>query len=87
MSRAKSWLAGSAATVAVLSHGAMAQETTTYSYDALGRLKTSSIAGGPNNTRKTGMCLDPAGNRTRYDVTNSTPAPCPAPAPTPTSSP
>ena len=45
MSRAKVWLAGSAATVVVLSYGALAQETTTYSYDGLGRLNGSTITG------------------------------------------
>lgn len=87
MSRAKSWLAGSAAALAILSCSALAQETTTYSYDGLGRLKSSSIAGGPNDTRKTGTCFDAAGNRTRYDVATGAPAACPTPTPTPSSSP
>lgn len=85
MSRAKVWLAVSVATAAVLSCSALAQETTTYSYDGLGRLKSSAIAGGPNDTRKTGTCFDAAGNRTRYDVATTAPSACPTP--TPTSSP
>jgi hypothetical protein len=83
MSRIRSWLAGSAATVAILSCSALAQETTTYSYDGLGRLKGSAITGGTNSGRVTGTCFDAAGNRTRYDVATGTPAACPPPTPTP----
>jgi YD repeat-containing protein len=64
-----------------------ASETKTYSYDALGRLTGSSIAGGPNNTRQTATCFDRAGNRLRYDVATSAPATCPTPTPTPSPSP
>lgn len=84
MSRAKSWLAGSAAAAVIMSWSALAQETTTYSYDGLGRLRSSSISGGTNNARKTATCYDAAGNRTRYDVATTTPAPCPTPTPTST---
>lgn len=87
MNRAKVWLASSVAVVAILSCSAIAQETTTYSYDGLGRLKSSAIAGGSNSGRTTGTCFDAAGNRTRYDVATSAPAACPTPTPTPTSSP
>ena len=52
----------------------IAQETTTYTYDALGRLITSSISGGPNNGTQTGTSFDPASNRTNYTVTG-TPVP------------
>jgi len=52
----------------------IAQETTTYTYDALGRLITSSISGGPNNGTQTGTNFDPASNRTNYTVTG-TPTP------------
>ena len=69
---------------ALLAGMAAAAETKTYSYDALGRLTGSSIAGGPNDTRKTGTCFDRAGNRLRYDVATATPAACPTPTPTPT---
>ncbi|HEX4693128.1 hypothetical protein [Sphingomonas sp.] len=74
------------ATAGILAIGgaAMAQETTSYTYDALGRLTGSTISGGPNDTRKTGTCFDAAGNRTRYDVATSAPAACPTPTPTPT---
>ena len=60
------------------------QETTTYSYDGLGRLKGSTISGGTNSGRTTGTCFDAAGNRTRYDVATSAPGACPTPTPTPT---
>lgn len=87
MSRAKIWLASTGAAVAILSYGALAQETTTYSYDGLGRLKGSTITGGTNNGRTTGTCFDAAGNRTRYDVATTAPTACPTPTPTPSSSP
>jgi YD repeat-containing protein len=87
MSRAKIWLASSATTIAVLSYSALAQETTNYTYDGLGRLQGSTIAGGANSGRVTRTCFDAAGNRTRYDVATSAPTACPAPTPTPTSSP
>jgi len=45
-----------------------AQETTTYTYDALGRLIASSISGGTANGTQTGTTFDPAGNRTTYTV-------------------
>lgn len=87
MSRVKVWLAGSAATIVILSCGALAQEMTTYSYDGLGRLKSSAIAGGSNSGRTTATCFDAAGNRTRYDVATTTPSACPSPTATPASSP
>lgn len=87
MNRAKIWLTASVATVAILSCSALAQETTTYSYDGLGRLQGATIAGGTNNGRKTGTCFQAAGNRMRYDVATSAPAACPMPTPTPTSTP
>ena len=45
-----------------------AQETTTYTYDSLGRLIASSISGGPNNGTQTGTTFDPADNRAAYTV-------------------
>lgn len=47
---------------------AVAAETVTYSYDALGRLVASSASGGPNNGMNTGIAFDAAGNRTTYTV-------------------
>ena len=43
-----------------------AGETTTYSYDELGRLIVSTNSGGPRNGRETLISLDPAGNRKSY---------------------
>lgn len=45
-------------------------QTVTYSYDAMGRLKTSSVSGGPSNGTNTAICYDAANNRVRY-VTNT----------------
>jgi YD repeat-containing protein len=70
-----------------LATAALASESTTYTYDALGRLTGSTITGGPNNSRQTKTCFDHAGNRMRYDSTTGTPAACPPPPPPPPSSP
>lgn len=66
---------------------ALAQETTIYSYDGLGRLTGSTIVGGGNNGKLTGTCFDRAGNRVRYDTGTTAPAICPTPTPTPTPAP
>jgi hypothetical protein len=87
MKRIAVWLLGSAATATILTCAAWARETTTYSYDGLGRLEGSTIAGGANSGRATGTCFDAAGNRTRYDVGTSAPAACPVPTPTPAPAP
>lgn len=87
MRRSKIWAFTMLATATLITASAAAQETTTYAYDGLGRLKSSSITGGPNDTRKTGTCFDAAGNRLRYDVATSAPAACPAPSPTPSPTP
>lgn len=42
---------------------AIASETTTYTYDALGRLVQVSNAGGPRNGATNATRYDPAGNR------------------------
>lgn len=47
---------------------ARASETTTYTYDALGRLILSNTQGGPNHNVVTVNTLDPAGNRNNYGV-------------------
>ena len=52
-----------------------AVETVTYSYDALGRLVTSSVSGGPSAGVNTAIAYDPADNRTNYQVTGSTQLP------------
>lgn len=83
-------LASVAGTLMVASTGAHAQDATTYSYDALGRLVSATTSGGPNNGIARGTCFDAAGNRTQY-VVGTSGAPCTV-APnamltTPTSSP
>jgi hypothetical protein len=76
--------------------GVAASDTTTYSYDSLGRLTKTTISGGPNNGRTDALCFDPASNRTLYYSgtgaaptcpATPTPSPAPAPAPTPTPAP
>jgi YD repeat-containing protein len=68
-------------------------ETVTYSYDALGRLRASSVSGGADNGTSTAICYDPASNRERYVTAVSGAAACtsaayppsaPLPTPTPT---
>lgn len=60
---------------ALLSFGgsATAQETVTFTYDALGRLVTTSTSGGTNNGTTSSYSYDSASNRT--NVTTSTSAP------------
>jgi len=86
MNRRRIWLTGASCAALTIAVGAVGQTTerTTYSYDGLGRLKGSSISGGPNNNTQTGTCFDAAGNRTRYDIATSAPSTCPTPTPTPT---
>lgn len=56
-------------------HVVSANETATYSYDALGRLVTTGIIGGPNNAKNIVACFDAAGNRSRYlTATGSVPS-------------
>jgi hypothetical protein len=54
---------------------AQTQETTTYTYDSLGRLIASSVSGGPNDGMQTGTSFDAASNRTNYTVTAAPPQP------------
>lgn len=54
-----------------IAHPAAAQETTTYTYDALGRLTGSTVSGGTASGTKTAITYDQAGNRARYEVTGS----------------
>lgn len=65
-------------------------EMTTYSYDALGRLVTTSRTGGPSNGIAMATCFDPAGNRMQYSTGTGGAPGCPtwvAPTPTPTPTP
>jgi YD repeat-containing protein len=88
--RRTQWLLAFVSTAAIATM-AGAQETTSYSYDALGRLETSTNSGGPNNNVFMKTCFDPAGNRTAQAVGTGTPtctpAPTPTPGPTPTPTP
>jgi YD repeat-containing protein len=76
-----------------LATAALASETTTYSYDALGRLVATTSSGTVNNGLATSIAYDPAGNRSCYTVTGaatgsggacgSGPPPPPPPSPPP----
>ena len=85
-------LLGSCAVVGIIGSVASSAETVTYTYDALGRLRASSVSGGPDNGTSTAICYDAASNRERYVTTIAgaaacTAAPYPTPTPTPTPSP
>ena len=74
--RSSAWLlAGSGL---ALASAVRAGETTTYSYDALGRLTATSTTGTVNNGVATGIAYDPAGNRSSYGVSGG-PGPPPSP--------
>lgn len=66
---------------------ASSAETVTYTYDALGRLKASSVTGGAQAGAKSAICYDAAGNRVRYVTTTSGAITCATPAPSPTPTP
>ena len=66
----RGYLAG-AILAALVSTGAPAAETVTYTYDALGRLTGVVHAGGDNDAMTQGLNYDAAGNRTQYQVTGS----------------
>lgn len=65
----------------------LANETKSYSYDALGRVIAVQISGAVNSGQAHSLCYDPAGNRTLYKsnsagalaVCNGTPTPTPTP--------
>jgi len=50
---------------------AKAQETTTYTYDALGRVVTVVHSGGPATGITTAYIYDPVGNRTNVNVSGA----------------
>lgn len=82
-----SWMIGSAIiTLVGTSTYTLAQETTSYSYDALGRLVSSTASGGRNSGVVMRTCFDAAGNRTQYMVGSAAP-PCIASSPSPTPTP
>ncbi len=53
---------------------ALAGDTTTYTYDALGRLISNTVANGPNNGRQTSTTFDQGDNRSNYSVTGTSAA-------------
>lgn len=66
------------------SAAALNAETITYTYDELGRLIRTSVAGGPGGEVSTTYTYDKAGNRTAVKVSSAqTPTPSPTPSPTP----
>lgn len=78
------YLLRSSALALVLVTGTAASDTRTYTYDALGRLVTTTNAGGPNDGRTNGLCYDPAGNRaTFFSGTGAAPTCTSTPTPTP----
>lgn len=94
MVRRNGLLLGSCAIAGLIAPLEAAADTITYSYDAKGRLRTSSVSGGPNNGTNTAICYDAADNRRQYVTVVggaaacvSTPAPTPTPTPTPTNQP
>jgi YD repeat-containing protein len=59
-------LLASCAVAGISGSVANSAETVTYSYDAQGRLRASSVSGGPDNGTTTAICYDAASNRERY---------------------
>jgi len=57
--------------LASLSVAARAQETSTYTYDALGRVVTVERSGGPANGTAASYTYDAAGNRIQVNTTGS----------------
>ena len=73
MGRSGGWLAyGVAAAAWLMPMAALAGETQTYAYDALGRLIGISTSGTVNNGQSVTIGLDPAGNRGNYSVSGVT---------------
>ena len=56
---------------AIITTPAIASETITYTYDALGRLVVTKSTGSINNNQTHSICYDKAGNRVNYSA-NST---------------
>jgi YD repeat-containing protein len=68
----------------VSSGTAAAAETTSFTYDALGRLVAVTTSTGPNQGLNVRTCYDRAGNRSTHTVaTSGSQAPCPPPPPGP----
>lgn len=72
----RGWFVGAAmATYACVVSASIASETTTYTYDELGRLISSSNSGGPRNGKSALTSYDSAGNRATHAVGMPAPAP------------
>lgn len=76
-------LSGVGVIALTLASSALSSETTTFAYDALGRLIKGTRSGGPSSGMNMATCFDRVGNRTRYDTQITAPAACPSPTPTP----
>lgn len=88
----KVWLAATVSALALVGSAAAAAETTTYRYDAMGRLVAVAVANGPTSGVTATYSYDSTGNRTRVAVggvptSSPSPTPSPTPAPTPTPTP
>lgn len=59
---------GTLVTAMLVSTNVLAAETTSYSYDVLGRLVSTQISGGVADGTTVTISFDPAGNRTNYMV-------------------
>lgn len=57
--------------LAISGNAAYAASTTTYSYDALGRLIDTAVSGGPCAGTQSDYALDAAGNRTNLTVSGA----------------
>lgn len=77
--RAKSFLPLSAIVMTLPSQAAVAAETVTHQYDALGRLVSSTTSGGPTSGMQVGTAYDPAGNRTSQSTSGAPATPPPPP--------
>jgi hypothetical protein len=60
-----------AATIVFGASSALASESISYAYDALGRLTNSASSGSVNNGISTAINYDAAGNRSNYNVTGA----------------
>lgn len=81
LSMSSRWLIGASIVAIGFAVPAGAQETTTYQYDALGRLVRVEVVGGATGNVTSTYALDAAGNRTNVTVTGGgtgTPTPSPS---------
>lgn len=79
--KANIYLLSAAVGVLLAGGNAEASDTTTYTYDALGRLVAVSTSGGVNKGLSVATCYDRAGNRANYTVSGASGTPPAAPPP------